>query len=114
MLNLKPLLLWILVVTYGYSYCYYQPCDFEIQKNEQQAQIQLQTSFAEVQANLQLLEEAYKEELKTLILSNENLEKQIAITKSTLLEAKELLFLLKQTNHLEANNLNVDALKEKE
>lgn len=92
--------------------CYYAPCDFQIQNAKENSKKQIAKSFEEVQDKLKELEKAYQEELDELIKINEVLQKQIVLAKDSLLESKELLFLLKQNNHLKANSIDRDSIKE--
>lgn len=110
----KIIFLSAVLCSFGYSNCYYAPCDYQVSTNEKQSQTEIEASFQKVKAKLEILEQNYQAQLDELIKANENLEKQIALSKNTLLEQKELLFLLKQANQLESNTINQDALKEKE
>lgn len=97
--------------SFAFAKCYYIPCDSNIQSAKSSSKNQISLSFNEVKNKLKLLEQAYQEELNELKSSNELLRKQIAIKKQTLLETKELIFLLKQNNHLKANSIEKESIQ---
>lgn len=96
--------------SFSFASCYYVPCNSNIQSAKSSSKSQISSSFEEVFNKLKLLEQAYQEELDELKDSNEFLRKQIAISKESLLETKELIFLLKQNNHLKANSIDKESV----
>lgn len=91
---------------------YYIPCDINIQYAKTETQKDILKSFNKVKDKLQTLEQAYKEKLSELSNSNKLLRKQVAIKKEILLELKELIFLLKQSNSLKSNIIERESIEQ--
>lgn len=99
-----------LMNSFVFAHCYYVSCNSNIESAKSNSKSQISSSFDDVQNKLKLLEQTYQEELNELKSSNELLRKQIAMSKQSLLETKELIFLLKQNIHLKANSIDKEAI----
>ena len=97
--------------SFVFAACHYVPCNSNINAAKSSAKNQIESGFNELKNRLKELEQAYKEELNELISSNELLRKQIAGSKKALLETKELIFLLKQSNNLKANSIDKKSIE---
>lgn len=96
--------------SFAFSYCVYVDCSMPIQSSKTDSKMELERKFQEVKKELEQLEKSYQKKLEELSITNETLRKQIALSKNTLLEFKELIFLLKQRNQIEGNVINQEAV----
>lgn len=100
----------IALTNLAFGYCYYVPCNANINLAAQQTKTALLSEFQNVMNELRELKQKYELNLKSYKKSNEFLEKQIALAKQKALNNKELVFLLTQFNQSLSTTIDTDSI----